>query len=285
MDKLNNIEEYTILYKQFRKEHKNLFSNLYMMPQDIERYISLGRAEYEMKEDGLFFYFDEESYYRLCMCVETGKVFNIPRRDKKILVRNLYRKNEQNEKLNNAERNLEKNGFDFVGTTFQIQGNTMELLQNCSRLNKCFLSLEKRGFRCVEADYSQYKEIEELILDSNIIKDYQLPYHTEQEKQMMSAGSYLCVINKQNQICAAAISDIKDGIVQNGAIAVKEEYKMLGIALLLTQQRLKWYQKHKIDLSQGWILTNNDASISYNKRLGYQMTGKYANEWLLMGEN
>lgn len=281
MDKLIDIEEYKMLLKQFRKEQETFFSNLYFMPRDMERYISLGRVECDKKDEGLFFYFDEESYYRVCMLVGTGQAFNISRRDKRILVRNVYRKKEQDEKLRKYEENLERNGFELVGTTFQVQGIPKELQQNCSHLEKHVLLMQNQGFRCIEADYSNYKELEDLIWDSSIIKDYQINYLTDQEKQVMTAGSYLCVLDKQDQICAANVVFVSDGVVRNSATAVKEEYKMKGIAPLLAYQRFKWYCDHKIDLVQGWIMVNNDASIRYNKSLGYRSTGKYANEWIL----
>lgn len=281
MDRLQGIDEYKSLLKEIKKEHKAVFSNLYFMSNDIERYIGLGRVECEKKEEGLFFYFDEETYYRVCMCVEAGAAFHISKRDKKILVRNMYRKNIPDEKLIGFEKELEKNGFDLAGTTFQSQGITTELLQSCTRLEKYFYFMEKKGFRCVEADCSMYKEIEELILDSNIIKDYQMNYQTEQEKQMMIKGSYLCVLDNQDRICAASISYVNGGVARDGVVAVKEEYKLIGIAQMLTYQRYKWYRENKVDLIQGWILTDNDASIRYHENLGFQMTGKYANEWIL----
>lgn len=281
MNRLQGIEEYKVLLKKFRKEHKNSFTNLYVMFEDMKRYISLGRVEYEEKEEGLFFYLDEESYYRVCMCVEVEKEFNISRRDKKILVRNMYQKDKPDEKLIKFEKKLEKNGFDLVGTSFQFQGKTNELWKKCSRLEKYVLLMQEQGYRCVEADYSRYKEIDDIILDTNIIKDYQLSYLTEQEKKMMPAGSYLCVLDKQDQICAASMCIVKDGISREGATAVKEEYKMKGIAPLLAYQRFKWFCENKIDLSLTWILVDNDASIRYDKSLGYQPTGTYANEWIL----
>lgn len=281
MNRLKDIEEYKILVREFRKEHKSFYSNFYFMPKDVERYISLGRVEYENNEEGLFFYFDEEKYYRVCMYVEAEGAFNISRRDKKLLVRNIYRKNQQDEKLVEFEKNLKRNEFDLVGTSFQIQGRMSEIWQNCSRLEKYVLAMEKKGFRCVEADYSLYKEIEDLILASDIVKDYQMSYLTEQEKQMMIPGSYLCILDKQNQICAASIAYAHDGVARDGVIAVKEEYKMMGVAPMLAFRRLKWTFENKVDFGQGWILTDNDASIRYHKSLGYQWTDKYANDWIL----
>lgn len=281
MDRLQGLEEYEVLLKDVKKTHKSVFSNLYMTPGDIERYTGLGRVEYEKKEEGLFFYFDEETYYRVCMCVEAGGSFDISGRDKKLLVRNIYRKNKQDEKFAEFEKNLERIGFNLAGTTFQIQAKTGDLWQNCSQLEKYALSMGKKGFHCIEADHSLYKEIEDLILDSNVIKDYHMTYHTVQEKQMMTEGSYLCVLDKQNQICAASISFVNGGVARDGAVAVKEEYKMKGIAPLLTCHRMKWFLRNEINLIQGWIRTDNDASMKYHKSLGYQMTGRYANEWIL----
>lgn len=195
-----------------------------------------------------------------------------------------YRKKEQDErdeKLIEFEKELQKNGFECVGTSFQVQGSVSEIAEKCLSLEKYYFSMEKKGFRCVEAEYSLYKEIEALILSSDIIKDYQMHYLTELEKQMMIPGSYLCVLDRQDQICAAGIVYVYDGVSQDGVLAVREEYKMKGIAPLLTYKRYKWFCKNKVVLGQGWILTDNDASIRYHKSLGYGFTGKYANDWLL----
>lgn len=284
MEKLQGIEEYKALLKEVKKEHKSTFSNLYFMPKDIERDISLGRAEYEKNEAGVFFYFDEENYYRVCMCVGAGSTFSIPKRDKKLLVRNIYRKtdkDEKNEKMIQFEKELQKNGFDLVGTSFQVSGTMTGVAEKCLSLEKYYYSMERKGFRCIEAEYPLYKEIEDLILSSDVIKDYQMHYLTEEEKQMMPPGSYICVLDREDQICAAAIAYVHDGISRDGVFAVKEEYKMRGIAPLLTYKRYNWSRKNKVVLGQGWILIDNDASIKYHKNLGYESTGKYANDWLL----
>lgn len=281
MEKLHRIEEYKALIKEVKQVHKASFSNLYYMPQDILRYIELGKLEYEVNNAGVFFFFDEGTYYRVCVYIEDNNEFNIPQCSKKMLIRNVYRKSEKNEKLERFENNLDHIGFTLSGTTFQVEGCPEVLMQNCLNLKQYIHSMEKKGFHCIKADYSLYKVIEDIITDSRVIKDYHLSHRTEQEKQMLDFGSYLCVLNKENQICAASLSVINGETAQNEAMAIKEEYKMKGLAPLLTYHRSKWLCENKVNLAQGWILTNNDASIRYHKSLGYQLTGKYANEWVL----
>lgn len=282
MQVLESYNEYKVMVTEFREKNGRPFSNLYFMPADIERYIRLGRVRYEKKENGIIFYFDEEKYYRVCLCVNEKDKFLVEKQDKKILIKNVYRKGKKRENLLCVEQQLKELGFKKTGTSFKIRGKVRDLYQRCKRMKKFADVLEKKGFHCVTADISMLEEIEALILDSGIIKDYQLNYWTDEEKRrLVKEGTYLCMINDRKQICAVGGCIIRNNTTKGIAAAVREQYKMHGLIVALNYHRLKWLYNHGIESSQGWILVSNKPSIRYYQSLGYEFLDEYTDEWIL----
>ncbi len=278
---LETFDEYTGIIKECKSVHRNLFSNIYFMSDDIKNYIELGRLGYEKTEGGVIFFWDEELFYRACLYVNEKEKFIIRPQNKKILVRNIYKKEETEGRLQCIGQRLEELGFQKAGTTIGIQGDPRKIYQRCEPMGKYAAVLEKKGYQCKEADFSMFQEIETMILDSGIIKDYQMDYRTDEEKKKLEKGSYLYLTNKDGQICAASLCVIKRGIAKVEGIAVKEDYKGRGLAPSLTYERFRWMRDKKIRLVQGWILTSNVPSLRYHQSLGYEFINKYADEWIL----
>ena len=141
--------------------------------------------------------------------------------------------------------------------------------------------IEKKGYCCIEAEYSLFDKIEKIIVGSDILEDYHIISRTDQEKKELEKGSYLCILNEKKDICAASIAVINSGIAQAEEMVVKDEYKMRGFAPILTYQRLKWLDSKNIQKIEGWILTHNESSLRYHRKLGYHFTDKYVEEWVL----
>lgn len=282
MKKLESFDEYKNIIRDFRSVCRRPFSNVYYMPDDIKRYIALERAGYEKTESGIIFFYDEETYYKACLYVDEKEEFTIPPQKKRVLVRNVFEKEKKDEKLQCIENRLTESGFKKAGTSVAIQGESEKLSQRCKHMEKYAEALKKKGYYCVAADASMAEEIEALMLDSGIIKDYQLEYKSDEEKKrMINRGCYLCMVNRDNQVCAGGICDSKDGISQGVGVVVKEKYKMQGFAPVLAYYRCKWWDKNDIKLAHAWILTDNNPSLMYHRSLGYEFTNMYADEWIL----
>ena len=281
MKLLESYDEYTDMIREFREICKRPFSNLYCTPDDMKRYIQLGRVSYEKTANSIIFYFDEETYYRVCFYVDEKNKFTISPQNKKLLVRNVYKKKEKKENLRCVEEQLTELGFRNSGTTVGIHGEVQKLFQRCERIEKYEKALEKKGYRCIAADPSLFDEIDKIVVDSGVIKDYQIDYRTYEEKKNLEKGSYLCRVDSNNQICAVSVCVIKDGVAKGVATAVKEEYKMQGLAPVLTYHRFKWLRDNGIESLQAWILTSNEPSLWYHESLGYTFLSKYADEWIL----
>lgn len=278
---LETFDEYTGIVKEVKSVCRKPFSNIYYMSNEIKKYIESGRLAYEKTEGGIVLFWDEESFYRVCLYVNEQEKFAIYPKNKKILIRNIYKTGKKEESLRCAEQRLGELGFQKKGTTIGIQGEPFKIFQRCGQIEKYAKALEKKGYRCMEADFSKFGEIETLILDSGIIKDYQLDYRTDDEKRKLERGSYLYMVDGDGQICAASLCFIEGSIAKVDGVAVKPEYKTRGLAPCLTYHRFKWMQDKGVKLVQGWILTNNVPSLRYHRSLGYEFLDKYADEWIL----
>lgn len=282
MQPLESYNEYKDMVRKIRAKCRRPFSNIYFMQADLERYIRLGRAGYERTESGIILFFDEERYYRVCLCLDEKDPFFIERQDKKILVENVFIKEKKREAMLHVERRLEELGFEKKGTSVKVKGEMEKIYQKCERIGRYADAVDKKGYRFMNADFSMIGEIEAVILNSGIIKDYQLSYLTDDEKrEMVERGCYTCIVNSDNQICGGGYSMLEGDAVKGVAIVIKEEYKRHGLVTVAFYHRLGWLLKNGYKRGQGWILISNKPSIKYHQSLGYEFTDEYADEWIL----
>lgn len=280
MIKINNIEEYKNLVRQARQECKKYFSNNYFMPADVQRYINVGQAYYEPVGKGFLLILDEEKYYRVCLQVDTETEFTIPVLEKKTVIKNVYRRGREESCIEKIEANLRKLQFEKRGTDVQIRGEVKTLYEKGCRLEKYVAKMEAQGYRCVMADESCYEQIEAMVLDSKIIKDYQIDYRTQEEKSKFQKGAYLCIFNNKNEMCAVNVCFIEGGLAYGEGVAIAEKFKMHGLAPILSYYRYKWLYENGIEYIQAWILLGNEASLRYHESLGYKFVNKYVDEWV-----
>lgn len=280
MKRLNNIDEYKSLTRRARLECKNSFSNNYFMSEDVQRYIEAGQAYYEDEGSGYILILDEENRYRVCLYVDVDCKFTIPQLDKKVIIKNVYRKGREEEALDAIEKRLEDLKYKKMGTDVQIKGEVQTLFEKSSRYEKYVKKMEAKGYYCVMADETYYHKIEEMVLDSKIIKDYQIDYRSLEEKKRLPKGAYLCVFNADKEMCAVSVCFIDNGVAYGEGVAVAEKFKMHGLAPILAYHRYKWLYDNGIKYMQGWILLGNEASLRYHESLGYKFVNKYVDEWI-----
>lgn len=282
MQLLESYNEYKYMVREIREKYRRPFSNVYFMPADMERYIRLGRVGYERTESGILLYFDEERYYRVCLCVDEREPFVIERQNKKVLVKNVFFKGEKRESMQRVEQQLEELGFEYKGTSVKVKGELKKIFQRCKRVERYADALDKRGYRFMEADASMTEKIEAIILDSDIIKDYQLNFWTvEEKKEMAEKGCYSCILDENNKICGGGYYITQGDTAIGIANAIKEEYKRHGLAPVSLYHAVQRLHKKGITKAQGWILLSNKPSIKYHQSLNYEFTDEHADEWIL----
>ena len=280
MESLTSLEEYKDLLKEVKTITKRPFSNIYFSLPALERFIGLDRVGYEKTDAGVLFYIDEEAYYRVYLYVDLNKELKIGKQDKRLYCRYIYRQSEKQDLHNSIQKVLTDNGFIKEGISVELQADPKEYVRNYSYLERYISSMEKKGYKCIIPDSSRYAEIEQMFLDSGIIKDYHIEFRTEEEKKQLQEGSYLCIV-KQDEICAARIATLENGVAHAEDIAVKEQYKLKGLAPILAYQGMKWFCENDIKLMRGWVLVHNQNAMEYYRSMGYQFNNKYSEEWIL----
>lgn len=253
------------------------------MPDVIKRYIRLQRVSYEKRAYGLVFYFNEESYYRVCLYVDENQMFEIPLRNKKLLIRLLYSTRQKDARLESVEKHLKTLGFECKDTFVQTRSHPKEQISKFRNVEKFSRSMEKRGYHCIYPDFSRFREIENILIESDFIYDYQIDYKTDEEKRALQPGTYMCVVNRNNEICAASTMNISisSSSCYDGIVVVKEKYKMHGIAPFLANQRMKWLCDMNINNIYGQISIYNEQSLNYHKSLGVHFLDRYYDEFVL----
>lgn len=286
MKRLKSLEDYYGLIRAMRKQCRISFSNMYCMADEIQRYINLERLYFAELESGMAIIIDEERYYKLCLYVDSTIPLNIPKLDKKILMRNIYRENLKNNSVQQMEKGLIQNGFQKEGTSVQIQGSPSEIIDKKKSIERCLGIIERNGYRIVQADISMLGAIESLLKEVPFVHDYHANFKTIEEKQEnLKQGGYLCVVDSCGKVCAATVTWVRGKSAEGGAIAVREQYKTLGLAPAICYKRLKLLQDKGVKNLRGWVLLDNEASIRYHKSMGFEFVDKYADEWILAADS
>ena len=286
MKEITSLKDYYDLIKETKKRYKISFSNMYCMTDEVQRYINLRRLYFLELENGIAFVLNEERYYKLCLYADSSVPFCVPRLDKKILMRSIYRENLKNDSMLGIEKSLIQNGFQKAGTSVQIQGNPSEIIDKKKSIKRCIGIIERNGYRIVQADSSMLEAIENLLEEVPFVHDYHVDFKTAEEKQQnLKQGGYLCVVDACGKVCAATVTWVRGRLADGGAIAVGEEFKLLGLAPVICYERLRLLKEQEVESLQGWVLLDNEASIRYHKSMGFEFMDRYADEWILEVDN
>lgn len=128
MEKLESWEKYKELLMEVKQRGVTQFTNNYLDVDAVKRYIGLGRMEYEL-DGGLYLYTDEGSFYRLYIQCGEGSIKS-QKRDKPVLVRNVYREGNKNAAQQEVEEQLRRQGFSTYSRSVQILAIPLENREN-----------------------------------------------------------------------------------------------------------------------------------------------------------
>lgn len=281
MKKIEGLEQYKELIQKMKSRCGRGVSNIYFMTDEIERYISQGRLYVEEFDAGCVFYVDENVYYNTAVYVADNATVPISPKDKRCVIRYIYKGKDAEATGQKFYKILSENGFHKGATSVEVRKPVENDEEKIKKNEKWVRKLEAQGFSCVYAEESQFREIEDMICASGVIKDYQMTYFSPEEKRALDKGSYLCILDKEGNMCAASFCTIVNGITTGGMLVVKEEYKMKGIVLMCYYYRTRWLKEHHVILIQAWVETDNMPSVRYHKSMGYEFRDRYADEWIL----
>ncbi len=286
---VTSFEQYSQLVKDAKAnaEHR-LYTNNYMMPDEIQRLIGL-KSFYSVKTDnGLAFVDNEVSHYYMFLHVDLEKEIHIPQLDKNVLVETVYvEKNVRQQQLD-FEKKLTDSGFSFASTYRQIYGVPQLAPEKYWKTyNSVQKTLDNEGKRFCVPTNRQLKQFEKIYREQ--IDIYVQKRFTKRErKKQRDAGYLTCIADKKNYIYAIGISQH----VYGGAIACNKEYTGSIYASALMYHSYKGFyenipqdpeaqKEYMRSRTFGWIATTNTMSLRLHKAIGMGSTGKAMNQFVL----
>lgn len=281
---LKNIEEYSKLTLQLYDRNILVETNSSLFSGKLNKLIKEGRVFYDIVDEGILFYIDEKRYYDLCYYLNVDKDWNISRKEKDLVVKNVYVEGEKSDRLKQLEEKIKMKGFFLSDRLVQVEG---ELSVIERKLEKPYYNANKlmlrNGFSVVEPDEGLIPQIRELEKNIKSVPIYQIPYFSDEE--ILTLGKekrIICIVNDKKELCA--IKTVTEEKSSNCYVAVKEEYQqMYGLAIVLIWYQMCYVEENNLKWT-GWMEETNNESIKFHMNLGYRWSGKYMEEWVLLSD-
>lgn len=295
LEPILSYEQYSSAVKTAKaKAERKLFTNCYLMKNEIQRLIDLGsfyQIKYENDDcNGAAFVGDERSHYRVFFYVDPRRDFGIPRLDRSALVETVYWDGQNSGQQEEFERRLKRADFHFYMKYHQIDCTPHlepeEFWRKYRTIDK-FLKADGMSV-CIPND-EQLLQFEEIYREE--IDIYTQTYCSMDERRAQRDAGYLhCLSDSQSQVYAISMS----GRIYGGATAVKREYvsNMYGTAVMFGAVK-GFYEDMPDNMYQrtefmrpkafGWIATMNTASRRVHGLLKMLNTGKAMNQFIRAG--
>lgn len=281
MQPVHSIEEYYSLINAAKARCGMLKTNSAMFPDSVQRYIDLGRMLWEESVSGIVFYTNEEAFYQAYYYVQPETPFVIEKKDKPVLIQNVY-KGEKKPWMLQVEESLRASGFAWADTlkhgVFTGYAQIPQIRRSIKPIERIF---RKEGFSYAPLKREQIPEM--LAFRSTIaeIPFYQFPYFTDDELAEEAEAERLCAVTDAGGTLIAARHLIVNGKKAYGWVGVAEQYKTAyGMAMMFLGHALDYIEKHDVKMC-AWVDMKNTPSLQYHERLGTEWTGHMEDEWLL----
>jgi len=275
MIKLKSVDEYKEMRRRIRRGSSKLFTNITFFGNYLERYIQNGRALYQEFKNGFLLMLEEEKYYKLYLYTDAEQELSIEKMEKKVVFRYTYRKDNNEECPPYIEEWLSRNGFRKDGTSVYAHANVEDIYNKCLEIEPFVKKLEAKGFSYKQLEPGCYDAVEKMLISTEKIRDYQLECSGDE----VIKTCYAIVDSKEN-LCAVCMW-LPEGEGATVGNMVKDEYKKLGLAPMLTYYTNKWLRDNGIKQSYGWIYVDNQDSLNYQTKLGVKFENKYMDDWVL----
>ena len=290
LEYVDSYEQFKLLVKDKKSKSSNkVFTNCYMLPQEIKRLIDL-KSFYRIKtEEGLVFADDEGGYYHTLFYVDFTENITLPDLDKDILVENIYYEGRKNSKQEEFEEFLYNIGFTFCNTYRSIMDRpSLSPEKYYKKLSVLEKALAMEGKKIAIPKYNQLGEFDE-VYRSIIDKFVQKRFTLKERKEQADAGLLYCITDDKDKIYAIAIRSCVSG----GAYGSRADCQNNIYAPVLLLYLFKKfydnipeddYAKKEYMRSKGiggWIEVNNISSWKVNKMVGIEATEKSMNQFVI----
>ena len=215
-----SFEQYTSMVKEAKAnaEHR-LFTNCYMLPDEIKRLIALKRFYSVKTDNGLAFVDDEGGYYYMFLYVDLEKELALPQLDRNTLLETVFYKDRKTTAQENFEALIKTAGYTFLNTYISIADRPqIPPDKYWKRMAAVEKNLTAEGKRIDVPSYKQLRAFEKIYRQE--IDQYVQKRYTRRERKRQADQQLLhCVTDNKKEIYAIRVSSILHG----GAIASRSD--------------------------------------------------------------
>lgn len=270
LNQINNYQEYSELLKQAKIEYAPMRSNLFLFPQEVQRYIDDGCLSYVKDSNSLVFIKEEKDINRLYFCIspEASKV-NFKRLSKYTVVEIPRRTNQVIDF--SIDKSLTDGGFLFFRKTIRMKSAVVQVNDTNFHTVSLLNESDAQAVRTflyqhfdVRADFiPDLAEIKALICEKMV-------YGTREPDGKIAS----CVLTTKHK-----------KQLELRAIAVDQRHRGCGLAQELCTAVFSIAKREECHTVFLWTASDNTVAHKLYKKFGFSEDGCYSDLYYMEKEN
>jgi len=263
MEVIKSLNELETLISTYKEGKKGMYTNFYLMSDEIEKLISAGKLFYDNTTNLLQVFCDEGKYYKVYFWGVPEEKWEFVKRDKTLLCDVLCGVRVRDKDRAMQEKLIE-DGFLLHAENLQFVISVPEQLENAKqKLENGLKRLQEYGYTLEVADKGDMACVHELW------EKYIDQYALDKEDPNGENGMVVhCIKDENGSICATRA--YKNMYKKSWAhhITVDEGQRGKGLARILLAQQIVEADKEECNQFLCWIEKNNTASIKLHSSWG-----------------
>ncbi|MEG0586014.1 MAG: GNAT family N-acetyltransferase [Christensenellaceae bacterium] len=262
MYKIETLAQYNQLITQ-SKAKKQLFTNNFLMASNLEKLINSNQIFAHNDEHSLLFLVEEENIFRCYYHAHDNATLELQPSAKPIVVEEIYL--EKNGLSEFADNILKRSGFTHFRTTLMLKLDSKDIS-----------FVEHHYDFAVQNDFDQLKELIYMYFDPRA--DF-IP--TDDELVQAIKNNQIIVIRKQSRLAAFFYYEFKGKKMIHRLSAVHEDFRNCHLGQELLQSSIMIGANNAVQTFEGWINSQNKASLAMYQKHSFEFTGRCAAEYVL----
>lgn len=280
MKLLNNIQEYVDAWNRIRSKYNEIYSNIYFGTDYLKKIIDAGKVRYLENDSSIQMLVDDEfCLHFFYFGVPDNELLQVEY-DKPILCKNVFLKDNQQSEQLMFERKLSERGFLLDDSAYVISADVESVYEKNRHMEMYLKILQDAGFSITYIDETYFDDIYRLLEDADFIKRHQYPSR-ETTRMLSEINGLSAVLNSDGELAGIMFTEIKAKSAEGLMTAIRKDYLNRGLGTALCFERIRYMKELGVKKLTGSVDVNNLQSQKMFLGLGYSITSKMTNEWLL----
>lgn len=260
MKKFTDPQEYMDKMDFFTHQNKDAIKNCYYMFDEVTRLINSRRLFYEMTDDALLIFRDEDSFYHVSFIVAKDSNTRISA-DKLCTTGIINRGDVKSEKLIQTEEAAKKLGFTFCHCnrkySVDVEAVLVKRKEEYLALDK---QLKEQGFGLIYYDDTHFDAVSELW------DTYLVPENLSADDRKDNIKQTILVCNSKNQDYCGVVTPKFHGNDNICHLVVNLDYWDKNLSFYLYYHALLILSKHGFKQARTWVADDNVFSLRFQKK-------------------